>query len=70
MGLIGNSVEGALWKFVAVAFTKLVSILLVNFFMISVVGHYINHTTRLKVKFSVVLLFMITTKNQCFLKPS
>ena len=35
-----NFVIGALWKFLAAAFTKLRDTLLVNFFMISVVGYH------------------------------
>ena len=42
---------GELYKPLAVAFT-----LVINLFMISIVGYYTNGTTTLKVKFSVVLV--------------
>ena len=54
VGLTGNSMVGALWKFLATTFTKLTCTLLVNFFMIIVMKYYINRTTTLKVKFNIV----------------
>ena len=47
-----NFVKGTLWKFLAVTFTNLARILLMNFFMVSVVEYYTNRTIALKVKFS------------------
>ena len=52
--LIGNFVTDALSKFLAAIVTKVASILLVNFFIISIVGYYTICVTTIKIKFSVV----------------